>query len=122
MASTLDGRETTMKQLIEETLKIKREQLDSAWKNGDFANCLQLQGAINVLDVLSLQAQAIKLTWREIFDAYKAYGKSSTIDRFVRDVLSGTEYRYFNWNGRIYEVDDDYKGWQDTGIKAEDVP
>jgi hypothetical protein len=59
-----------------------------------------------------------KLTWREVFDTYQA--PVNCIDSVLR-LLKKTGYKYYNWNGKIYNVTDDYEDWTDTGLTVDDL-
>lgn len=56
------------------------------------------------------------LTWRDVFDCKAIYGH---IDNIVSK-MSGTGYKYFVWNGRVYQLiaNNDYKA---TGYLVEDL-
>ena len=59
-----------------------------------------------------------KPTWREILDCRVTYGHISNMAFAAAQV----GYRYFSWNGRIYEVKDrSGEDVSDTGLLDTDV-
>lgn len=61
----------------------------------------------------------LKLTWREVLDAYKALYLYSWIDDYIREIVKPSGYIYFAWNGRILKLGGD--GCVDTGLTVDDL-
>jgi hypothetical protein len=59
-------------------------------------------------------------TWREVLDCYQNVGRWGHISAFMEVVLK-TGYKYFNWNGIIYEITNNGMNYVNTGLKAEDI-
>ena len=55
-------------------------------------------------------------TWRKVFDCKKWYGNIAEIAQLAKQA----GYRYFNWNGRIYDIRDDGE-IEETDLRTKDL-
>ena len=65
----------------------------------------------------------LNLTWRDVLDSYGEFQPMwGSIQNFLL-VVANTKYKYFNWNGNVYElvIDGRYLDWKDTGIDVEEL-
>jgi len=60
----------------------------------------------------------LNLTWREVFDSYQS--PIHDIENMLK-LLKTTGYKYFDWNGLVYKVSEDYKNCRETGLTVEDL-
>lgn len=63
----------------------------------------------------------MNLTWKDVLNSHVPYARWGHIEEFL-PIVDITGYRFFSWNGRIYEIQ---KGreltYRNTGLTEEDL-
>lgn len=62
----------------------------------------------------------LNITWKDILDNKTVFIDYQTINKFMKLVVQ-TGYKYFSWNGRVYEVSPDHNFYKDTGLMTKDI-
>ena len=64
------------------------------------------------------------ITWCDVFDGYKIGWKMkyNTIQKVKKFIIEETDYKFLNWNGKIYEYQENPTGdFFDTGLTVDDL-